>query len=156
MVLELVYGKTPSGLFYPSHVVLMTLLTLAAISDVMARTVPNGLIFIGLMVALVLSASLEGFSGLGCMALGLSAGILLFFPIYMVGLLGAGDVKLIGVVGAFLGLHQLLVSSLFVFLMGGVISLLMLSGRASACRPVQVPYAVAIAAGVFMHLMIFV
>ena len=155
MVFELVYGRSPSGLLHLSNIALMSILSAAALSDLMVRAVPNWLIFVGLMVALVLASSFGGFAGLGFMALGMVGGVLLFFPIYMAGLLGAGDVKLIGVVGAFLGLHQMLVSSLLVFLIGGVISLFMLRRTASADRSAQVPYAVAIAAGVFLHLMVF-
>lgn len=155
MVFELVYGRSPSGLLHPSHIVLMTLLCAATVSDLVARVVPNWLIFMGLMAALVLASSLNGFTGLGFMALGLMGGVLLFFPIYLAGLLGAGDVKLIGVVGAFLGLHQMLVSSLLIFLMGGVISLITLRRAAFVRQSVQVPYAAAIATGVFLHLMVF-
>lgn len=155
MVLELVYGRSPSGLVYPLNLVLMLILLVAAISDLMLRAVPNWLIFLGLMVALIWAAVSSGLMGLGFMTLGLLGGVALFFPIYMVGMLGAGDVKLMGLVGAFLGLHQLLVSSLFIFLMGGLISLLMLRKSAAASRSVQVPYAVAIAAGVASHLWMF-
>lgn len=156
MVLELVYGRSPSGLFSVSNIALMLILFTAAISDLIARVVPNWLVFIGLMVALVLASSLDGFTGLGFMALGLAGGVLIFFPIYLAGLLGAGDVKLIGVVGAFLGLHQLLVSSMLIFLIGGVVSLITLQRSAGSRQSAQVPYAVAIAAGVLLHLMVFV
>lgn len=155
VVLELIYGRSPSGIFNLPTVVLMAILFSAAVSDLMLRTVPNWLIFSSLMVALVMSASLGGFVGLGILALGMISGVLLFLPIYMTGLLGAGDVKLIALVGAFLGLHQMLVASLLIFLAGGVISLITLQRTAGIGQSLQVPYAVAIAAGVLLHLMIF-
>ncbi len=155
MVFELVYGRSPSGVLHPSGLALLSIIFLAAVSDLMFRIVPNWLIFVGLMAALILSSSGNGFAGMGFMALGLVSGVVLFFPLYMVGLLGAGDVKLMGVVGAFLGVHQMLISSLLIFLMGGVISLIMLRKAVSTQQPPQVPYAVAIAGGVFLHLAVF-
>lgn len=155
MVFELIYGKSPSGLVYPFNLALISILLVAVITDLMARTVPNWLIFLGLMSALTISAAMNGFMGLGFMALGFAAGILFFLPIYLTGLLGAGDVKLIGIVGAFLGLHQMLVSAVLIFLVGGLISLFMLGRHRSSRHLPQVPYAVAIAAGVFAHLIIF-
>jgi len=135
--------------------VLIVILCLAALSDLMLRIVPNWLILIGLMIGLVMSASLGGFLGIGIMAVGAISGVLLFLPIYMVGLLGAGDVKLIALVGGFLGLHQLLVTSLLIFLAGGVISLITLQRAAGIHGSIQVPYAAAIATGVILHFMIF-
>ncbi len=155
MVLELIYGKSPSGIFSSMTVVLIVILCLAALSDLMLRVIPNWLIFIGLMIGLVMSASSAGFLGLGIMAVGISSGFLLFLPIYIVGLLGAGDVKLVALVGGFLGLHQLLIASLLIFLAGGVISLITLQRNSGSAHPVQVPYAAAIATGVLLHLVIF-
>ncbi len=155
MVLELIYGKSPSGIFSSMTVVLIVILCLAALSDLMLRVIPNWLIFIGLMIGLVMSASSAGFLGLGIMAVGISSGFLLFLPIYIVGLLGAGDVKLVALVGGFLGLHQLLIASLLIFLAGGVISLITLQRNSGSAHPVQVPYAAAIATGVLLHLLIF-
>lgn len=155
MVLELIYGESPSGIFSSMTVVLIVILCLAALSDLMLRVIPNWLIFIGLMIGLVMSASSAGFLGLGIMAVGISSGFLLFLPIYIVGLLGAGDVKLVALVGGFLGLHQLLIASLLIFLAGGVISLITLQRNSGSAHPVQVPYAAAIATGVLLHLVIF-
>lgn len=155
MVLELIYGESPSGIFSSMTVVLIVILCLAALSDLMLRVIPNWLIFIGLMIGLVMSASSAGFLGLGIMAVGISSGFLLFLPIYIVGLLGAGDVKLVALVGGFLGLHQLLIASLLIFLAGGVISLITLQRNSGPAHPVQVPYAAAIATGVLLHLVIF-
>jgi len=155
MVLELIYGESPSGIFSSMTVVLIVILCLAALSDLMLRVIPNWLIFIGLMIGLVMSASSAGFLGLGIMSVGISSGFLLFLPIYIVGLLGAGDVKLVALVGGFLGLHQLLIASLLIFLAGGVISLITLQRNSGSAHPVQVPYAAAIATGVLLHLVIF-
>lgn len=155
MVLELIYGRSPSGIFSPMTVVLIVILCLSALSDLMLRIIPNWLISIGLMIGLVMSASSAGFLGLGIMAVGTISGVLLFLPIYIVGLLGAGDVKLLALVGGFLGLHQLLIASVLIFLAGGVISLITLQRSSGLNNSMQVPYAAAIATGVLLHLLIF-
>lgn len=154
MALELFYGRLPSGIFSPSSIVLMALLIAAAITDMLARTIPNELIAIGLLVALIASVS-NGFLGIGFMLLGCLGGFLFFLPVYLSGQLGAGDVKLMAVIGGFLGLHQLLVASIFVFLVGGCVALFMMLRLPAVGVRKDIPYATAIAGGVGAHLVLF-
>lgn len=55
---------------------------------------------------------------------GLALGIFLLLPLYAIGVMGAGDVKWLGALGAFVGPHELLGLLLAVFLAGGVLSVL--------------------------------
>jgi len=95
----------------------------AAFGDVRSRRIPNSLTFPLLAAGLLWSAWLGGVSGLGeavgaCMLLGVPY-VLLF--VFFGG--GAGDAKLMGAIGAWLGLRQGLVVLLCVVVAGAVLGL---------------------------------
>jgi prepilin peptidase CpaA len=98
------------------------LLLIASISDCRSYKIPNWLTFGGSAFGLIYSVFVPfspqlGFGwALGGFALGLS----LMLPLYMLGMMGAGDVKLMAMVGAFLGMTHTLYAVLFVFVSGGL------------------------------------
>ncbi len=77
-------------------------------------------------------------------------GLLVFLPLYAVSAMGAGDIKLMTVVGTFLGVKGVLFSALFAALAGGLLALGFVLTRAGT----QLPYAVAILAGVTGYVVI--
>lgn len=83
-------------------VLLLGLLLIAVVSDVRHHRIPNLLILIGLILALAVQAYTEGRAGLGNGALGLLVGFSLFIPLYALGGVAAGDVKLMAMVGSYL------------------------------------------------------
>jgi len=110
---------------------LVLLLLLAATIDVRTMRIPNRLTVTGAVIGLAFSAAipwqelgpnwaLDGFlSALG----GMAAGLALLLPLYALRVMGAGDVKLMGMVGAFVGLQQIVPTVLSVFIAGGVLAL---------------------------------
>ena len=86
-----------------SHLVLAVLVTIAAGLDLAHHKIPNWLTYTGMVVGLAFGGLAGGWPGLGMAALGLVAGFLPMLVMYMGGGLGAGDVKLMGAVGALLG-----------------------------------------------------
>ena len=82
---------------------LVMLLVAAALSDISTRLIPNLLVGTGMVLALGSHFALSGVAGLVFSLKGLALGmVLLIIPFFMGGI-GAGDVKLLGMVGAFLG-----------------------------------------------------
>jgi prepilin peptidase CpaA len=77
--------------------------------DCRLRRIPNWLVIAGLALACMLA--LSGHSpfqiGLSDAALGLLAGLLALLPFYLIGLMGAADVKVFGTLGAWCGFHAL-------------------------------------------------
>jgi prepilin peptidase CpaA len=171
---------------------LVLLLLAAAWSDVKHRRIPNGLVASGVLFALALHTWLpagQGFAsqlpgGLGFFASfeGLGICLVLLFPFFALGLMGAGDVKLIAMVGAFLGLDQIWGALFCIAVSGGVFSVFLalskgmtgvvmrnvVSVLGGGVVPVSVvsgnpssrvngssllPYAVPIAAGTFAYLL---
>lgn len=113
---------------------LATLLAIAVASDVRTRRIPNVLVLAGMAAGLSLHALLARgaglfdvpFGALGIMpaAGGLVLGLLLLLPMYALSAMGAGDVKLMAMVGSFLGPRDTAGVVLATLLAGGVMALL--------------------------------
>jgi prepilin peptidase CpaA len=80
---------------------LAALLLLAAISDIACRRIPNLFILIGFYAGFLGQYLLSG--SIAEAGYGALAGLGLFLPFYFMGGMAAGDVKLMAVVGSFLG-----------------------------------------------------
>ena len=110
---------------------LLVILAVAAVTDVRDGKVYNWLTYPAVLLGLILHTVVPAPAGLG---LGTSAlGILVaagpLFAAYLAGGIGAGDVKLMGVVGAFLGPWPGLYVLLYSCLVGGVMAVSMLIYR---------------------------
>lgn len=114
--------------------ILLSLLAAATIADFARRRIPNLIVLAGLLLGLGLNALLpEGFGlfnrygpgGLGLAAAlgGMLVGGGLLLPLYALRAMGAGDVKLMAMVGAFLSPSQAFWAGLLVLLVGGGLSL---------------------------------
>lgn len=89
---------------FPIGICLLGLLALAAASDLHSRRIPNWLIVTGLTMALATQCWLHGAAqGYSSWTLGVMTGAGLFLPLWLLRGMGAGDVKLMAMVGAFVG-----------------------------------------------------
>src|SRR5262245_56635177 len=97
-------------------------LALASWFDLRERRIPNAVTLAGIGVALCLrlfwgwGAMVEGAGGAGL-------AMLVALAPFVFGFLGGGDVKLLGTVGAFVGLDRLFGALMAVALVGGVLAL---------------------------------
>lgn len=91
--------------FLPLHIaVLLGVVGAAVVFDVRERRIPNWLVAIGMLIGILFHASaLEG-GGVIFALSGLAVGIVALFPLYALGLMGAGDAKLMGMIGCFIGM----------------------------------------------------
>ncbi|MCY1267219.1 Type IV leader peptidase family protein [compost metagenome] len=81
---------------------LLGLLGIAVASDLRRHRIPNWLVLMGLAVGLTGQVQVADAAGLGDGLLGLLVGFGVFLPLYMLGGMAAGDVKLMAMVGSFL------------------------------------------------------
>lgn len=107
----------------PVALPLLVVLLLAAREDLRTRRIPNVLVVVGLMLALATRTFLEGGPGAISVVTGmlLAGGLLL--PAWLLGWTGAGDVKLMAVVGAWLGVSHGAMAVFLSMLAGGCIAL---------------------------------
>ena len=112
---------------------LIALLVIAAVSDYRSYRIPNWLTFGGAMFALVYKTVIAVSPGSAFLMAwgGLLLGFAIMLPLYLLHAMGAGDVKLMAMVGAFLGLDETLQAVLWALIAGGVgaIGFALLKGR---------------------------
>ncbi len=102
------------------------LLLLAVIFDQRERRIPNVLILVGLLLGMGWNVYAQGWTGIIFSLKGLGSGLaLLFIPFAMRGM-GAGDVKLLGVVGTFKGALFAFHTFIFMAIWGGLIAVMLL------------------------------
>lgn len=106
----------------PRMVILFILLIAAAVIDYRSYRIPNWLTAGGTVFALIYSAVIPFSAHASFLwALGgLALGFLIMLPLYALGVMGAGDVKLMGMVGAFLGVSDIFYAALATFIVGGI------------------------------------
>jgi prepilin peptidase CpaA len=106
------------------------LLAAVARSDVAARRIPNALVLAlvvtGVFVATVV---LRDDVGLNRAAAGFALGLTLWAPLWLMRVLGAGDVKLAAAIGTWLGPTGVLEASVLAAIVGGALALLVVARR---------------------------
>lgn len=137
-----------------SLVTLMLIVIVSTLYDLRERRIPNALLVVGALIGLLFSFVQPFMPSVIYALLGGLIGLLLFLIPYAFGKLGAADVKLMAVVGVFLGPVLVLKAILYTMLAGGAVALFY--GWYQSRHPdhaVTLPYALAIASGVMLTLL---
>lgn len=108
---------------------IFSLMVCSAAKDILSNKIPNLFTYPSVAVALIYHSVVHGFDGLLFSAGGLALGIGIFVVPYLMGGMGAGDVKLMGAVGAILGSKGVFIASVLVTMTGGVYVLIILLGN---------------------------
>ena len=144
----------------------------AIVEDLARRRISNWIPCSAFGAGLILQSVSHGWSGAGSAVLGSIAGFSVFLVFYLLGGMGGGDVKLMAGFGALLGVGKVLEAALWTAGCGGLLAALVIAGGAlrglwrsyrSASLPTgdstsrrpaadSIPYAPAIAAGVWLSL----
>lgn len=96
--------------YVPASLVFGLWAATVALGDCRARRVPNVLVAIGLCAAFAAALLHAGPARIGAAQAGGAAfvGFVALMPFFVLGIMGAGDVKVFAVLGAWCGLHALL------------------------------------------------
>ncbi len=113
---------------------LLAVLMISSVTDLAWHRIPNTLLLSALVLALILQASGDGLDGMLAAAGGLLVGLAFLMPLHVMGGMGAGDVKLLGVVGAFLGPWGALVAGAAALISGAILGIAYIAWR--SIRPV--------------------
>lgn len=140
----------------------------ACVDDLRRRQIANWIPVAAFAGGLAVQTVEHGWRGLGSGLLGTVTGAGVFLIFYLLGGMGGGDVKLMAGFGALLGTQRLLIAALWTAGCGGLMALAVIAagsmgdlwrrraapGEASVAsrRAETIPYAPAIAAGVWLSL----
>jgi prepilin peptidase CpaA len=95
---------------------------IAGWTDWRSRRIPNWLTLPALVVGIIANAIIFRWPGCKSALLGAGLGLLLLLPFVAIRSLGAGDLKLVGALGAYLGPQRLLLVLLGTFLVNGIMA----------------------------------
>jgi prepilin peptidase CpaA len=105
------------------HEVAWTVAILACGWDLRTQRIPNVLTFGAAGAALVWTAAAGGWLGLQSATLGWLTGAAIFLPVFLLRGMGAGDIKLLAALGAWLGAVHVLWVAVFAGVAGGILAL---------------------------------
>lgn len=97
--------------------------------DIRTQRIPNVLTLSAAVAAIVFHAATAGWIGAGTSVSGWIVGTLLFFPLFAVRGMGAGDVKLLAAFGAWLGPRDVLYVAAATALLGALFALVLVVAR---------------------------
>jgi prepilin peptidase CpaA len=125
------HGAKMSFTAIVSPLALLVGLSAAVLVDLRRHRIPNSLVLVAFLTALALQSAAGGWQGLSTGLLGAATGLVCFMPFYLLRGMGAGDVKLLACVGAFLGPKGALLAALAALMAGGLGAILYVGMRAS-------------------------
>ena len=105
------------------HLVALATSLAACVTDLRSRRIPNVLTFGSAAAALVFQTITAGTTGAASASFGWAVGLAVFFIPFALGGLGAGDVKLLAALGAWLGPKDALMLALYAGAAGGVLAI---------------------------------
>jgi prepilin peptidase CpaA len=104
----------------------ITISSVAAAADIRFRRIPNWLTYSAMLFGVGYHTIVNGTQGFFFGAAGLFLGLALLIVFYLAGGMGAGDVKLMGAVGALLGPKGVFIAFIFTALVGGIYAIILL------------------------------
>lgn len=105
-----------------SSLLLILLLAVCLYTDITEGKIYNKFTITAIIIALVFSLAAGGLESLKAAFLGAVVGLLIMLPPYLLGGMGAGDVKFMAAIGAIKGVFFVAQAALAAFIVGGIIA----------------------------------
>ena len=112
-----------------AEIVAVVIVLVACVWDVASSRIPNVLTFTAIALALTFHLTAPAGAGAAYVVLGLLAGLAVFFPMFALGAMGAGDVKLMAALGAWVGWKAIVFVALYTSLAGGALAIVVAMRR---------------------------
>ncbi len=110
-------------------IVLLAVLVICVITDLKSRKIYNKVLFPALLAALIIHWMMGGWAAIGFSLTGFFCGLGLLLIPYLLGGMGAGDVKLLALIGALKGTYFVLAAAIYMSLIGGLIAIIVILFR---------------------------
>jgi len=120
-----------------SEIALAALVVVAAVYDIRFRRIPNWLVVAGFCLGLTFNVFFHRVDGLILALLGAVLALIVYLPFFALRAMGAGDVKLMIAIGAFVGAKNWLILFLITAILGGILALCLLLIRGGLIRAFQ-------------------
>jgi prepilin peptidase CpaA len=118
---------SPVMLHYSTIQILVAVVVLAAAAtDIRSRRIPNWLTLSGVIAGIAANWTISGLPGLKTSLSGLALGFGVYFVLYCLRAMGAGDVKLMAAVGAIVGPASWIAVFFATAIAGGVLALVLM------------------------------
>ncbi|WNF36972.1 prepilin peptidase [Bacillaceae bacterium IKA-2] len=111
------------------NILLLIVLVICLITDLKSRKIYNKVLFPTLVIAFVGHFMISGWAGVGSASLGFLLGLAILLIPFLLGGMGAGDVKLLAVIGALKGSAFVLTTAIYMALVGGIIALVIILSK---------------------------
>jgi len=124
------FNKFGLCIYFVKYAVITSLLIIVTLIDLKTQEIPDGLIIFGLIAGLLFnlyyikSDMLQGILGFL-----LGGGTFLIIAMVTQGAMGGGDIKLMAVLGLFFGWKMIILIALLSFLLGAIISLILIATK---------------------------
>ncbi|WP_043933103.1 A24 family peptidase [Bacillus sp. EB01] len=112
-------------------ILLFLLLLICTITDIRERRIYNKVLLPFLIIAFLVNGITSGWDGLEMALFGTFVGFGILLIPYLMGGMGAGDVKLLAVIGALMGAKFVALSAIYMAIAGGLFALLIIAVKKS-------------------------
>ncbi|MFC5469335.1 prepilin peptidase [Cohnella suwonensis] len=106
-----------------ANAILLMAIIACVVTDLRNRKIYNAVVFPALAAGIGIHAFADGWAGIAFSSLGFALGLGILLIPYMLGGMGAGDVKLLALVGTLKGAAFVAATSVYMALIGGLIAL---------------------------------
>ena len=111
------------------YLILLLLILIAVYTDMTKTVISNRLIIVGFVFALFFRIFGEGKTGILVYVINISIPVILLYLLFCMHALGAGDIKLFSMIGAFITTEQLSQIMVMAFVVGAVMGIMKLVYR---------------------------
>lgn len=124
----LLFNKFLISVDFLKYAVLTSLLIVITFIDLERQEIPDELIIFGLIAGLLINLyHIKAHMIIGILGFILGGGLFLIIAMVTSGAMGGGDIKLMAVLGLFFGWKYIIMIALFSFIIGAVVSLLLVA-----------------------------